>query len=486
MKDKSRVILLVMGIGYTTKQFQNDTFYTIKVGESIIKNGLDNLDHFSWHKLPYTYPHWLYDIGIYEIYKNFDFMGVYISTIILYIIMGVIFYLINIKQSKSVFVSLFTSILTVIVCGVYATARAQLVSYILFILEVYFIERLLSSSNKNYCIYLFFICILVANIHSAVWPFYFVLYLPYIAQELLYLFKNKFIQTKESKIFEDKLIVHKYNGFKLLIIAMFISLFLGLLTPIGLEPYTYSIKIMLGSTQEYILEHAPLTLIENPFVIYFLIIFLGIVIFTKVKIRVSDFFMIFGLLIMSFMSVRHVSFLLIIGMLSLTRIIVDLFSIGRDEVFDLDVPWFVSLIILVVIVICSTFVYINKSNTDFINKNSYPIKATKYLKENYDIDKIRLFNNYNFGSYLVFENIPVYIDSRSDLYTKPFNKKFDIFNEYEDITNNYDMVFKRYKITHVLTYSTTELAKILSASSNYNLVYSDGGFVIFEIKSVNK
>lgn len=48
---------------------QNDTFYTIKIGEHILQNGIDMHDPFSYHDISYTYPHWLYDVGIYLIYN---------------------------------------------------------------------------------------------------------------------------------------------------------------------------------------------------------------------------------------------------------------------------------------------------------------------------------------------------------------------------------------------------------------------------------
>ena len=56
----------------TPRSFQNDTFYTIAVGESIREYGIDGIDHFSMHDLPYTYPHWLYDVIMSLIY---DFLG---------------------------------------------------------------------------------------------------------------------------------------------------------------------------------------------------------------------------------------------------------------------------------------------------------------------------------------------------------------------------------------------------------------------------
>ena len=64
------ICIIILSIGVTPKSFQNDTFYNIKCGEYILKNGISNLtqDPFSWHNLPYTWPHWLYDLGTYIVY----------------------------------------------------------------------------------------------------------------------------------------------------------------------------------------------------------------------------------------------------------------------------------------------------------------------------------------------------------------------------------------------------------------------------------
>ena len=493
MKDnkKNKIILIVTGIiiivslciGFTKKEFENDTFYTIKVGETIVKNGIDMIDHFSWHKLSYCYPHWLYDVMIYKIYDIFGFVGIYISTMILYIILGLLVFFINIKRTKSTFISLVMTIITTIVCGVYATARAQLVSYIIFVLELYFIERLLSSSKKRYMIVLILLSTLLANVHAAVWPFFFILFMPYILENVVSIIKSKVSKNKQSKIFKDTIIIKKDEGFKLLLITMIICIFTGLLTPIKDIPYTYAIRIMLGNTQEYINEHKALALINNPFALCYIVLFFLSVSLTKVKIKLSDFVMICGLILMSLMSIRHVSFLLTLGMIELTKIITDILSLKNKEVFDLELPWIGSLVIMVVVIICSKFIYDNTSNKDYIDKNKYPTYALKYLQENYNMKEVKLYNDYDFGSYLLFKNVKVYIDSRSDLYTKQFNNKYDIFDECMTISDNYGRVFNKYKITHVLTYSSTELSKILTVSDNFKEVYYDGAFKIFEVNS---
>ena len=77
----SFIIIIVLCIITTPIVLQNDTFYTIKIGDFIIHNGIDMFDHFSIHTLPYTYPHWLYDCLIYLIYSISGFTSLYIFNI---------------------------------------------------------------------------------------------------------------------------------------------------------------------------------------------------------------------------------------------------------------------------------------------------------------------------------------------------------------------------------------------------------------------
>lgn len=480
MMITSIIMILLICVAFISKTFQNDTFYTIKVGQSILKNGIDIKDHFSWHNLSYTYPHWLYDIIIYGVYDKFDLDGLYYFTILIFMVIGIGFYLVNLKLNKSYFFSLLFSVLAVIMLAHFASARAQLFTYFLFLLEIYFIERLLSSSKKRYGIYLFIICLLIANLHAAVWPFYFILMLPYLFEQLVYMINRKFKINPSYEIFDKRLIIENNKNIKYLLGIFVISLFIGLLTPIGLTPYNYFIKILQGDTMEYIEEHKPLVLIQNAFVWGYMLILLIPLIFTKVKVKLSDMCMIFGLLLMTFMSVRHMSFLAIIGMFYLCRIICNIGKINSDTVLDFDLPEFGSFIVLVTVVATAGIVYSINSKEEYIDPNIYPVAMVDWIYDNMDVDKIKLYNEYDFGSYLIYRDLKVYIDSRSDLYTKPFNNKFDIFDECMNITTNYGRVFKKYDITHILTYKDTNLNQILSASSNYELVHREGRFTLYK------
>ena len=42
------ILIAIFCIAMTPVTLQNDTFYTIKIGEQITKTGIDMQDHFSW------------------------------------------------------------------------------------------------------------------------------------------------------------------------------------------------------------------------------------------------------------------------------------------------------------------------------------------------------------------------------------------------------------------------------------------------------
>ena len=148
------VLIAIFCISITPVTFQNDTYYTIKVGEHIAKSGIDMQDPFSWHEdLSYTYPHWAYDLLTYFIYSAFGFTGIYITTCILSVILGISIYLVNSKLVKNQPISFLITIGAMYLLRSYIAARAQLVTFILFIWTIYFIEKNELSTLKSFAFF---------------------------------------------------------------------------------------------------------------------------------------------------------------------------------------------------------------------------------------------------------------------------------------------------------------------------------------------
>lgn len=544
--DKSSIRFTIMAIvliaifcfSIAPVTLQNDTFYTIKIGEHILQNGIDMKDPFSWHEnLEYTYPHWLYDVGIYLIYNIGGQLGIYISTIVLSIILGITMYLVNTKLTKNKLTSFVLTIGAMYLLRDFIAARAQLVTFILFILTVYFIEMFLETKKKRYAVGLIIIPIIIANVHLAVFPFYFVLYLPYVAEYMIYILSNSQIiintakitrlqkkilkledeqeisktkqkidelQLKNEKAISKKEKINK-NPYKIkisdnqtvkaLIIIMIICLFTGLLTPLGTTPYTYLIKTMQGTTTHNINEHLPLTLVNNMEFMCALVLFIAILTFTDTKIRLSDLFMLGGLVFLTFYTRRQFSMFTLICVIILNRLINSLFDKYDPEGCKKAInklTTITGMVVVICIVLAISIVqYKPKMKNSFIDENSYPVDAATYILENLDINNIKLYNEYNFGSYLLFRGIPVFIDSRADLYAPEFNPGVEIFNDYMDLSGlNIDDVEERldkYGITHMLMFKTSKLKRYVEQNKEeYILLYEDSNFCLFQRNKIKE
>lgn len=529
------ICIILFCVSLSPITMQNDTYYTIKIGEHILGNGIDMQDTFSWHEdLPYTYPHWAYDVATYLVYKVGGFLGIYIATAVLACILGIAIYFVNYKRAKNPVVSFIITLAAMYLLKDFIAARAQLVTFILFILTIYFIEQFLDTKKKRYAVGLIIIPIIIANVHLAVWPFYFVLFMPYIGEYIIALLSNSIQglrkiklkrmkskisdtdQTEEAKQKREKIekleqkieqinerkqklkekaykleIVHNPNV-KYLILIMIICLFTGLLTPLGDTPYTYLIKTMQGNTTGHINEHLPLTLINNIEFMAVIIVFLAILIFTDTKLRLSDLFMIGGLILLAFKSRRQVSMFVLICSVMLNRLVcklIDKYDPEGTEKFIKFIVTFLGKILAVSVILLLCLLTVRKKVGDeFVDKSSYPVDAAQYIKENIDISTMKLYNEYNYGSYLLFQDIPVFIDSRADLYTPEFNGGKDIFSDFLNIANigeYYEDKMTEYGITHVLMYKNAKLNMFISRDENYKEIYVDDYFCIYE-RNTNK
>ena len=491
------VLIAIFCISLTPKTLQNDTFYTIKIGEHIIgERGIDMVDPFSWHEnLEYTYPHWLYDVIIYLIYSFGDMVGIYISTCIFSIILGISIYKVNSKLNKNKVLSFAITIGAMYLLKDYITARAQLVTFILFTIQLYFMEMLVNKSEKKYGIGLIAISIAIANLHVAVWPFMFVLYLPYIAEYIFAIGEEK-IAKKYGKNIENgyKVSIEKRNGTKYLIIVMLICSFTGLLTPLGTTPYTYLIKTMEGNTTQNISEHLPMTLINCEAILSVLIIFIALLTFTDVKIRLTDLFMLGGLIFLMLYSKRQSTIFVIMGSVILNRLIYK--GIGKDKeeidekLIEVCTTWFGSFVIVALVLIQSLYFIKPKIKAKYIDEKTYPVEMSDFIlkyfeKNNINIEDVRLYNEYNYGSYLLFKEIPVFIDSRCDLYAPEYNNGRDIFMDFINSSNLdvwFEDIFEKYNITHIILYKDSKMNMVIRDGNleGYKLLKEDDNFVFYE------
>ena len=534
------ILIAIFCVAMTPVTLQNDTFYTIKIGEQITKTGIDMQDHFSWHEdLAYTYPHWLYDLITYYIYTAFGMTGIYVTTCILSALLGISLYIVNTKIAKNQLVSFILTAVVIYILRGYIAARAQLVTFILFVWIIYFIEMFLKNKKIRYAVGLVLISTLIANLHVAVWPFIFVLFLPYIGEYLIavladtviyrkiyikvldiginiftklgkYVDKKQKLEEKRQNIIDKnerikikreedlknpyKIKLTKNPNIKWLIVVMIICAFTGLLTPLGDTPYTYLYKTMQGNTTQNINEHLPMTIVDETEALSAIVLILAILTFTKTKIKLSDLFMIGGLCYLMLASRRQVTMFCIIGVLVVNKMICGLMELytknGLEKAFKIVTTKIGYVLMICIMLLLSYHFYEPKIDDDYIDKSAYPVQACDYILENIDLETARFYNEYNYGSYMIYRGIPVFIDSRADLYAPEFSgKEEDIFSDFIDtssIGKFYEDVFKKYDITHVITYKNSKMNMIIKETNdpNYKELYEDSYFTVYERLSV--
>lgn len=531
------VLIAVFCVVLTPITLQNDTYYTIKIGEHIVNNGIDMKDPYSWHQdLAYTYPHWAYDVCTYFIYNTFGMTGIYITTCILTVILGISLYFVNTKLAKNKIISFIVTIGAMYFIRGYIAARAQLLTFILFVLTIFFIEKFLETRKKRFGAGLIIIPIIIANFHVAVFPFYFILYLPYIGEyilaniaemiiyqkikkisiktkmrllskeeknkEKIKKLKNELlildekadkIKIKRSKELQNpyKIRLNKNKNVKWLILIMVICIFTGLLTPLGDTPYTYLLKTMQGNTTQNINEHLPMTISNETEVMCVLIGFLAIMIFTKVKIRLCDLFMLGGLFYLMISSRRQVTMFMLICSVIFNKFIVELiqtYTKIKLENVEKKVTSIIGILVVTILILVWCYYLVkDKKDDKYIDESTYPVQACDYIIQNVDLEQSKFYNEYNYGSYMLYRGIPVFIDSRADLYAPEFSgKDEDIFMDFietSSIAKFYGDIFEKYGITHVITYKNSKMNMIITKTekSKYEELYSDKYFAVYKI-----
>ena len=475
MKNKKIYILFSILLSFfcftiISKTLQNDTYSAIKIGDYIIHNGIDFVEHFNFNELVHHNARWLFNVILAFIYNKFDFFGVYIFTVINSIVLGLIMFNTLLKKNKNILISFLITLISMELVSTAICARAQTISYILLFLEVVFIEKMIEENKIKYLFLLLPISVFIANIHTTVWAMSLILFLPYFAEYFI------------SKINKSKVLYSNTKSIKFLLISFVVIGLSGFLTPLGLLPYTYIIKTLSGLSSKFILEMQKANVFLNFDLLIPFLIYIWLFIYIKKKIKISDIFMILGLFFMSIMAVRNIPLLIIIGSISMARLFND--NINIDEYIEsiYKNKIFMTFITIFVLLIGSIFIIKNVYKKQYVDEFLYPVKASDYIVENLDLDNLRIYNDFDYGAYLEFRGIKVFLDSRAEMYCKEFNDTTILEDWYNAnrLKKNYKDIFNKYNFNYILLYKSELLNNYVSVDTDYKLIYIDDYFVLYE------
>lgn len=451
-------LLLIMSVA------GDDYWWHTKVGEWIVNNKqVPMTGIFSWYaqenNLSWFAHEWLAEIVLYLFSVIFNSYGGMIYMFTTLILIGTLLYIFNYKDYlKNIAFSTFWIFVGFLAIGTVATARPHMLTISLFAILIHLCEEI--KKKENYKLYLLFpiISLIWANYHGGSSNITYII-------PILYFITNSF--SFEFGRIESKKINKSYR-YLILAVLNTITLFFNPRTyQLLYYPYSYT-----EEHSKYISEwHSP-SLSNGGFVIGIIIIICLIFFITKTKLQFSDLALVGCFMLLTLKSIRFDAWLYIATTMVIFKYIKEI----QDKSFYkfLSYEFFILGIVFLYYSIYSTAIgnsYIQKGISD---------EAIEILKtEEYD----RLMNFYDYGSYLIYQDIDVFIDGRADMYSG-FNFKQQVegtkytYNySPQDFINEFDFDMFIIPKENYLSYYLEQ------NNDKYDKLYTDDALSIFkEIK----
>ncbi len=444
-------------------QLESDYFWHIKAGENIFENGnILTSDIFSWFmRGKYWVSHeWGFDLLIYILKLMFGEWHLFIYPFItIGTLLIVLFFTNSEKWQKNIIFSL-AWLMGFLIFVVYVQARPHLLSFIFLALTIYFCYDLFCNPQSKKIYFLPLVTLFWTNFHGG-------------SSNLSYLFCLGFLfiglfKFSASKVEAKRLKKEQLIRYAIVAVICVVAICIN---PHGLKMVLYPYVNITDSVMlNFISEWRPTVLSDVTHYPYFLLI------------------MVCGLILL--LGRRKIDF-------------IDLALFGVSLILGLKSIrfWGYTYIIMSYVV----FKYIPKRKADYgtgkaliflgiIFSGIFIWNVPNMLQE-YDDRKIssnmlsmikksspkRLFNMYDYGGELIYNDIEVFVDGRADLYSK-YN--LVDYKTICDLGNGYKELINEYKFDYFLVDDNYPIDSYLEESSNFQLLYSENDIKFYKRKDL--
>ncbi|SKA66336.1 hypothetical protein SAMN02745111_01286 [Eubacterium uniforme] len=465
----------------------NDFWWHLKAGDWILSHKqIPTHDIFSWYASSnnyYWFSHeWLSEVLLSLIFSIGGTIGIFLFSLCIAITILVLFFFAAGENfdSNPILSTIYTLIFVCIVY-IYCYGRPQLFTYLLLNITYIILYRFKKNSSSKSICFLPVISIIWANIHGGSSN------LAYLLPIILLL--SMTLNFKFGKIEFNR--SSKTNIVKLSIITL-ISIICICVNPHGVSMFTYpytnmSDKLMLKLISEWAAPDAK----DLAQLFFFFVPIIGVTILfiaTDKKIDGFDFLNYVFFAYLFFRSTRFIIFFMIVSAFYAFKYMIPSkksinFDGKKEEKFMIGFLFGLCLIF-------SIFGFINMKTTYNSKKGLIKKVLSKetinYVKKD---NPKKLFNDYNFGETLIYNNIPVFIDSRADVYKGDMIKDYTClrFSSYANKKYNkktyIDEIINKYNFDAFLIEPTSALLPYLySHSDKYEIKFENNEAVYVKAK----
>ena len=453
MKNKKNIILFltftfIIMCSIFLFSYGNDFYWHLKTGEYIINNNkIPHTGIFSYYaisnNLTWISHEWLFEVIIYLYQNLFSNYGTIIYIIFSLIILSFLLWKLNQENFiKYPFYTVIWAVVSMLILANKILPRPHLISYILFAVTILIAFQIQKGKSNKLIFLVPIISILWSNIHGG-------------SSNLSYIIYGIFLLDSIRR--KDKELSKKY------LTTLVLSLLFIVINPHGIKMIFYpyqnmTYKVMLSCIDEW--QGLNIFSIDGIFYLLFIISIIYILFKNRKELSLLTILLISIFTLLAIKSTRFMPYLLIVS----TSIIPNYFQISK---FKIDIIPIFIFVVLVFIILTITIV-IPQANNSFKRISDDMIK---YLKEK---ENLVLYNSYNLGGYLIYKDIPVFIDSRADIYINCN------FSDVCQIEKGYQPnLLEKYNFNTLIIENKSGAYSYLKNNDNYELYMQDKNNSLF-------
>ena len=440
---------------------ESDYFWHIKAGEYMFNNKeILTKDIFSWFMNgKYWMSHeWAFDYLIYLLKYLFGNAHLFIYPFICITSLLLILFFSNRKNYlKNIIFSLVWIMAFLIFC-VFIQARPHMISFIFLALAIWFLYDLFKNEKSKKIYFLPLVTLFWANFHGGSSNLSYIFCLVFV---IIGLFKFKFSKIESERI-------NKKQILKYLSVALMCALVICI-NPHGVRMLLYPYSNIIDTVMiNFISEWQPTTLSNiNHYPYFILIVFIaGVLLFSKEKIKFID-LTLFGIAV--FLGLKSIRFW------GYTYILMSyvVFNYIPERKVDRGTT-------RILFMLGAIFLGIFITNYSLLNK--------EYKKNFIDDEMIniikkespeRLFNMYDYGGELIYNDISVFVDGRADLYSR-YN-----LSDYSNISmlqGDYIKLIEKYDFDYFLVSEKYPINTYLHYNDNYENIFNKDNIILYKKK----
>jgi hypothetical protein len=133
------------------------------------------------------------------------------------------------------------------------------------------------------------------------------------------------------------------------------------------------------------------------------------------------------------------------------------------------------LLVILAVVAASIWLGTKIQNNDTAVAKIYPVEAVDFLEKS-GLSNKRGYNSYMWGGYLIWQDVPVFIDGRADVYGDNFIFSYlDAIN----LTKRWREPLEEFNVDYVLIDNSNRLSIMLAEAADWQEAYRDEIAVVF-------